>query len=102
MKKVIKIKDIDPIYFAGASDKNIKLIESNFESKIVLRGNELVVDGSKKDIKLLQNLVNEIVNTITRKDSISTSDIQILIQSQINDKIDQDIDKEDILLEDLL
>ena len=79
MKKVIKIKDIDPIYFAGASDKNIKLIESNFKSKIVLRGNELVVDGSKEDVKSLQNLVNEIVNTITRKNSISTSDIQILI-----------------------
>ena len=36
------------MYFAGASDKNIKFIETKFKSKLVLRGNELVVDGTKK------------------------------------------------------
>ena len=47
LKKIIKIKDIDSMYFAGPNDKNIKLIEKNFKSNIVLRGNELLIDGTK-------------------------------------------------------
>ena len=45
MKKTIQLKDIDPMIFAGTQDKNIKLIEKNFDSKIVLRGNKLYLDG---------------------------------------------------------
>ena len=85
MKRIIEIKDIDSMYFAGPSDKNIKLIDKNFNCEIVLRGNELLVDGKKTEIEKLEKLVNNIVSAITRKENISTSDIQILINSQLED-----------------
>ena len=85
MKKIIKIKDIDSMYLAGPSDKNIKFIETKFKSTIVLRGNELLVNGSKEEIQVLQRLVIDMVNAITRKESVSTSDIEILLQSQGED-----------------
>tara|TARA_B100001769_G_C22086710_1_gene585866 strand:- start:780 stop:1724 length:945 start_codon:yes stop_codon:yes gene_type:complete len=100
LKKIIKIKDIDPMYFAGASDKNIKFIETNFKSKIVLRGDELLVDGSKDEIKILQKLVTEMLNTILRKESISISDIKVLLNSQIvnsNENKDYLIDEKIVL-----
>ena len=70
------------MYFAGPSDKNIKFIETKFKSTIVLRGNELLVNGGKEEIQVLQRLVIDMINVITRKGSISTSDIKILLQSQ--------------------
>ena len=82
MKKTIEIKDIDSMYFAGPSDKNIKLIEKNFNCNIVLRGNDLLVDGKKKEIEELEKLVQNIVSAIIRKESVTTSDIQILINAQ--------------------
>ena len=85
MKRIIEIKKIDSMYFAGPSDKNIKLIDKNFNCEIVLRGNELLVDGKKTEIEKLEKLVNNIVSAITRKENISTSDIQILINSQLED-----------------
>ena len=91
MKKIIKIKDVDPMYFAGASDKNIKFIETKFKSKLVLRGNELVADGTKKEIQILQQLVFDMVNVIIRKGNISTSDIEILLQSQSDSSIYENI-----------
>tara|TARA_B110000438_G_C15757718_1_gene625892 strand:- start:478 stop:1434 length:957 start_codon:yes stop_codon:yes gene_type:complete len=83
LKRVIKIKDIDSMYFAGPADKNIKLIDKNFNCEIVLRGNELLVDGKKTEVEKLEKLVHNIVNAIAKKDNISTSDIQILINSQL-------------------
>ncbi len=61
MIKKIKIKDIDSIYFAGPKDQNIKLIESRFNSQIVLRGDELIVEGKKSEIESISQLVNNII-----------------------------------------
>ena len=71
--------------FAGPSDQNIKFIETKFKSTIVLRGNDLLVNGSKEEVQILQRLVSDMVNSIIRKDNISTSDIKILLQSQSRD-----------------
>ena len=38
-----------------------KLIEKFFKSKIVVRGNEVIVDGSKKEIGVLNLLINDII-----------------------------------------
>ena len=81
MKKTFKIKDNDPVVFSGAGDENIKLIENFFNSKIVLRGNNLIVDGLKKEISEIELLIENIMYTITNKGFIGTNDINVLINS---------------------
>ena len=83
------------MYFTGASDKNIKFIDKKFKSKLVLRGDELVVNGAKDEIQILQQLVFDMVNVIIRKGSISTSDIEILLQSQTDNSGYKDIPMDD-------
>ena len=41
MKKTIQLNGIDPVIFAGVNDQNIKIIDANFDSNIVLRVNKL-------------------------------------------------------------
>ena len=48
MKKIIKLKDVDPILFAGVDDKNLNFITDRIKTKIVLRGDELHMDGLKR------------------------------------------------------
>jgi len=84
MKKNLQLKDIDPMIFAGTKDCNIKLIEANFNSKIVLRGNELYFDGEKSELLVLESLINDIIFTITQKGFINDKDITALISSSSN------------------
>ena len=84
MKKTFKLKDIDPMVFSGAGDKNIKVIESHFNSTIVLRGNNLIVDGLKKEINDIELLIENITYTINNKGFIDSKDIKILINSAIS------------------
>ncbi len=100
MKKTILIKDIDSIYFAGPSDKNIKFIEKNFNSNIVLRGNELVIDGDKNEVKKLEQLVHAMINTILRKNHISITDIQLLLNSSNGSSVNayDQVDSKNIVL----
>jgi len=81
MKKQLQLKDIDPIVFAGASDQNIKLIENNFNSKIVLRGNQLHLEGNKNELIILESLINDIIFTINQKGFIDNNDVSTLINS---------------------
>ena len=44
MKKTIQLNGVDPMIFAGVNDQNIKIIDTNFDSNIVLRGNKLIIE----------------------------------------------------------
>ena len=91
MNKTFQLKDIDPIIFSGAGDENIKIIENYFNSKIVLRGNSLIVNGLKKEINEIELLIENIMYTITNKGFIDSKDIDILIKSSITCKSDSKI-----------
>jgi len=81
MKKTIQLNGVDPIIFAGVNDQNIKIIDTNFDSNIVLRGNKLIVQGAKKDIEKLEILINDVLFTINKKGFIDKTDLGILIHS---------------------
>ena len=79
MKKIFNISTIDSLLFSGPKDQNIKLIENSFKSKIVLRGDDVIVDGTKKEIDILNILINDIIITINKKGFVDKDDIESLI-----------------------
>ena len=79
MKKVIEINDINPVILSGPNDENIKLIEKNFQSMIVLRGNQLNLDGKKKDLELIEKIVQEMIFIGLKKEHVSKNDVNTLI-----------------------
>ncbi len=79
MKKTFNISTIDSLLFSGPKDQNIKLIENSFKSKIVLRGSDVIVDGTKKEIDVLNVLINDILITINKKGFIDKDDVDLLI-----------------------
>ena len=101
MKKTIQLNGIDPVIFAGVNDQNIKIIDTNFDSNIVLRGNKLIVEGEKKDIKKLEMLINDILFTINKKGFIDETDLGILIHSNAsisNASSSNKVESENIIL----
>tara|TARA_B100000029_G_scaffold516441_1_gene629860 strand:- start:904 stop:1863 length:960 start_codon:yes stop_codon:yes gene_type:complete len=103
MKKTIELQGIDPMLFAGADDDNMKIIESNFNSQIVLRGNNLFIEGKRKEIEKIELLVNDIIFTINKRGSIDSSDLNVLINSTNgingeNQDFKKDLLKKDIIL----
>ena len=79
MKKVFNISTIDSLSFSGPKDQNIKLIENSFKSKIVMRGDDVIVDGTKNEIEILNVLINDIIITINKKGFIDKDDVNSLI-----------------------
>ena len=67
------------LLFSGPNDQNLKLIESSFESKIVVRGSDVIVDGKKKEIEILNVLVEDMIITINKKGFVDVEDVNALI-----------------------
>ncbi|MAX09802.1 MAG: phosphate starvation-inducible protein PhoH [Candidatus Marinimicrobia bacterium] len=79
MKKVIEIDDVSPIVLSGANDENIKLIEEEFDTLIILRGNKVSLDGKKKEVELISKIFQSMISIAVKKEHVSKNDVKTLI-----------------------
>ena len=97
MKKTINIDGVDPILFVGLNDQNIKVLEQNYNSKIVVRGSSMNLDGKKEEIIDIELVVQNMLTIINQKGSISIDDIQDLISN--DDLLNNDLsDQKDTIV----
>ena len=94
MKKKIDIGGIDPVLFVGLNDQNIKILENFFQSKIVVRGNRMNIDGSNDEIKDIERIVQNMLALINKNGSIDKKDINELISFN-NSKNKQEFNEND-------
>ena len=52
-KKKINISTIDSMVLLGPNDQNIKLVEQAFNSKIVVRGDYIFIEGNKEELDFI-------------------------------------------------
>ncbi len=79
MKKVIEINDVSPLVLSGANDENIKLIEKEFDSLIIFRGNKVSIDGKKKEIELISKIFEGMTSIAVKKEHVTKNDVKTLI-----------------------
>lgn len=81
--KVIEIKGSDPLMVFGMNDANLKLFQETFPLKIFARGNKLMLEGEEKYLRQVDEIVGEMLLTISRKGFINENDVQTLINLEI-------------------
>ena len=84
MKKNIDISEVDSLSFTGVGDQNIKTIQQNVDTRIVVRGSTIHLDGKKDEILLIESVVNEMMLAINHKGYIEPDEIHHYISSVSN------------------
>lgn len=79
MKKTIELKGVDLQSLLGAGDAHLRLIEDTFPGQIVVRGNNILLDGVEKDINIVHDVIHEMIQTLNRKGSLTKKDVRQLI-----------------------
>ncbi|MBC50114.1 MAG: phosphate starvation-inducible protein PhoH [Pelagibacteraceae bacterium] len=98
MKKKIDIGGVDPILFVGLNDENIKLLENHFNSKIIVRGSDMNVDGSKDEVSHIELVVRNMLTLINKQGSLTIDDVSDLLSfNNLNNK-EISIDNDPIVL----
>ena len=91
MEKVIEIKTIDPTALLGIGDANIKLIEQSIPAKIIVRGEQIKLQGKESDVLRASEILLEMMQTLSSRGDLNKKDVQQLIalsNSNTNKSID--------------
>ncbi len=80
MKKTIELKGIDCRLLFGVADANLNLIENTFSVTLFVRGDVIHLEGDETEVNLIRELFHEMIQTLSRKGSLTQDDVKQLIQ----------------------
>jgi phosphate starvation-inducible PhoH-like protein len=80
MKKTIELKGVDLATLFGVADAHLKLVEDSFTANIVVRGNEVHIEGEEGEVNLIREVFHEMSQTLSRKNSLTQDDVKQLIK----------------------
>ena len=79
MQKRFTLKGVDHLALFGTQDANLRLIQQHFDAKIVVRGDELILEGEPAELKQLERLFSELLVLANRNGGVLKSDLETLI-----------------------
>ena len=79
MEKMIALKTIKSMALFGVGDAHLKLIEAAVPAKIIARGETLKIQGDKEEVKFVNEIIIEMIDTLKSKGDLTKSDVQNLI-----------------------
>jgi len=79
LEKIIDIKSLDQVSILGVADCNIKLIQSEIPVNIIARGYKIKMMGNKSDVDRVNQIFNEMIETLNSKGSLEKIDVKNLI-----------------------
>ena len=79
MEKILELKTIEPTALLGVGDSHIKLIEKAIPATIIVRGEEIKIQGDRQAILQVQEVLHEMMQTFAGKGSLTVKDVQKLI-----------------------
>jgi len=79
LKKKISFAGIDSLSILGPNDDNIKLLESKFPVKIVVRGTDVMLDGDASEVTRLSDILQDMVVTVNQKGFVNSDDVNVLV-----------------------
>ena len=95
LEKIIDLEDINLAEFMGVENANMREISKTFPtSKIIARGNEIVIKGTETEVQQIENTLELIKNQLLRTGKITKDQIGNFInqeKSSIETLLDDDL-----------
>ena len=91
MEKVIELKTTEPTALLGVGDSHIKLIENAIAAKIIIRGETIKIQGDDIVVSQAQEVLHEMMQTLSGKGGLTVRDVQkliTLVKSDVKEKHD--------------
>lgn len=77
----ISMSGVEPISLLGQRDSYLRLIRENSRAKIVARGEEIIITGEEKDVKLLRELFSSLLLQLKEGESLSEGEVLATMDS---------------------
>ena len=59
VQRRVAIRGVNPVQLLGTNDAHLRLIETRFQAKIVVRGDSILVEGPPAEVETIENIFAE-------------------------------------------
>ena len=65
MKKTIELKGVDLQTLLGVADAHVRLLNESFSADILIRGNDIKLNGQESDVEMVHEIIHEMIQTLS-------------------------------------
>lgn len=92
LEKIISLSDVPLINFLGTANSNLQLIIEAFpQTKIIARGDKIMLKGSDDQISLVQAIINLCLDHLDKNQILTTIHVKSYIDSVLNPTGDETV-----------
>jgi phosphate starvation-inducible PhoH-like protein len=85
LEKIISLSDISLIEFLGVSNSNFQLLTEAFpQTKIIARGDQLIIRGSDDQMALVEAIVNQCIQHLNKHNTFTAVHMKAYIEAMLN------------------
>ena len=82
-KKTIRLEAVDPVEIYGAANKVLEALCSYYpDLKVIARGNEIILEGSEKDMEDFEMKINLLIEIRTHKMNLTPYDVEDIFDGE--------------------
>ncbi len=101
VERSIKITGVNPVVLLGPNDSFLRIIEKQFDARIVVRGDSIHVKGRESEVAKIHELFTELIFLCHKKHYLDRVDIETLIRLVKIGQSDESVEPEVIHHKDL-
>lgn len=96
-QKSFTVDKIEPLILYGVGDANLKLIEKHFLVQLIGRGNKIKIVGTLENIKVVEDILSELVFIANRNNSLDLKDVEAVIHISKSESVESKAGKKNKL-----
>ncbi len=82
---MLSFAGVDPVKLLGINDRNIRIIEEHFDQEVVVRGDEIILQGSTRRVEELTRVIETLIRIAGGGRSVSEGDVITVIRGDETD-----------------
>ena len=79
VERKIKLGGINTLYLLGYNDINLHLIEKRFDADIIVRGDNLILKGDRKEVEQVERVFKELIFILNKNGHLTENDVNMVI-----------------------
>lgn len=78
-ERKLELRGVDAMQLLGYNDAHLQLIEDRFDATITVRGEQIVLRGSREEVARLEKIFKELIYILSKNGNLSPNDVDTVI-----------------------
>lgn len=78
-ERKLELRGVDTLQLLGYNDAHLQLIEDRFDATVTVRGDQIILRGSREEVSRLEKIFKELIYILSKNGNLSPNDVDTVI-----------------------